>query len=175
MDIDKFSPRLAIAGSPASQPAAGTDPAPVHITFHIDPDRVADVLHKQASVIRSLGPDAHVRIEIRNDGTVTLSADHPTDIAEAQRRTMLLATEPLVGSVHDGTVVELIEFCGAMVELNPWHQGLLHLSKIPVSDRGSWTGFLEPGQRVKVTVIGKSVVGQLQLSMLDARPTEDAA
>lgn len=80
---------------------------------------------------------------------------------------------PLVGSVHEGTVLELIEFCGAVVELNPWHQGLLHLSKIPVSDQGSWTGFFEPGQRVKVTVIGKSVVGQLQLSMLDNTPTED--
>ena len=80
---------------------------------------------------------------------------------------------PLVGSVHEGTVLELIEFfCGAVVAISPWHQGLLHLSKIPVSDHGSWTGFLEPGQRVKVTVIGKSVVGQLQLSMLDNIPTE---
>jgi polyribonucleotide nucleotidyltransferase len=83
---------------------------------------------------------------------------------EAQRRILELTADVEVGKVYDGTVLRLLDF-GAIVQILPGRDGLLHISQIANERVNQVSDFLKEGQQVKVKVIEADEKGRVRLSM----------
>ena len=83
---------------------------------------------------------------------------------EAQRRIAEITAEVEVGKIYDGTVLRLLDF-GAIVQLLPGRDGLLHISQISQERVNAVSDHLKEGQVVKVKVIEADDKGRVRLSM----------
>jgi len=138
--------------------------APRMIRMKINPEKIRDVIGKGGSVIRALTEETGTQIDIEDDGTVIIASVDQEKGREAQRRIMELTAEVEVGKVYDGTVLRLLDF-GAIVQLLPGRDGLLHISQIANERVNQVSDFLKEGQQVKVKVIEADEKGRVRLSM----------
>jgi len=83
---------------------------------------------------------------------------------EAERRIRELTAEVEVGKVYDGVVLRLLDF-GAIVQVLPGRDGLLHISQIANERVNAVADYLKEGQAVKVKVIEADEKGRVRLSM----------
>jgi polyribonucleotide nucleotidyltransferase len=83
---------------------------------------------------------------------------------EAERRIRELTAEVEVGKIYDGTVLRLLDF-GAIVQILPGRDGLLHISQIAAERVNQVSDYLKEGQAVKVKVIEADEKGRVRLSM----------
>ena len=138
--------------------------APRLIKMKINPEKIRDVIGKGGAVIRALTEETGTQIDIEDDGTVIIaSVDHEKG-KEAQRRISELTAEVEVGKVYDGTVLRLLDF-GAIVQILPGKDGLLHISQIANERVNAVADYLKEGQPVKVKVIEADEKGRVRLSM----------
>ena len=138
--------------------------APRMIRMKINPEKIRDVIGKGGSVIRALTEETGTQIDIEDDGTVIIASVDQEKGREAQRRIMELTAEVEVGKVYDGTVLRLLDF-GAIVQILPGRDGLLHISQIANERVNQVSDFLKEGQQVKVKVIEADEKGRVRLSM----------
>jgi len=134
------------------------------IRMKINPEKIRDVIGKGGSVIRALTEETGTQIDIEDDGTVIIASVDQEKGREAQRRIMELTAEVEVGKVYDGTVLRLLDF-GAIVQILPGRDGLLHISQIANERVNQVSDFLKEGQQVKVKVIEADEKGRVRLSM----------
>jgi polyribonucleotide nucleotidyltransferase len=85
-----------------------------------------------------------------------------------------ITAELEVGKVYEGTVLRLLEF-GAIVQVLPGKDGLLHISQIANERVNAVTDYLKEGQSVKVKVIETDDKGRVRLSMKAAAEPTPAA
>ncbi len=138
--------------------------APRLIKMKINPEKIRDVIGKGGAVIRALTEETGTQIDIEDDGTIIIaSVDHEKG-KEAQRRISELTAEVEVGKVYDGTVLRLLDF-GAIVQILPGKDGLLHISQIANERVNAVADYLKEGQPVKVKVIEADEKGRVRLSM----------
>jgi polyribonucleotide nucleotidyltransferase len=130
----------------------------------INPEKISDVIGKGGAVIRALTEQTGTQIDIEDDGTVIIASVDQEKGKEAQRRIQELTAEVEVGKVYDGTVLRLLDF-GAIVQLLPGKDGLLHISQIANERVNAVTDYLKAGQAVKVTAIEADEKGRVRLSM----------
>ena len=147
--------------------------APRMIRMKINPEKIRDVIGKGGAVIRALTEETGTQIDIEDDGTVTIASVDQEKGREAQRRIQELTAEVEVGKVYDGTVLRLLDF-GAIVQILPGRDGLLHISQIANERVNQVSDFLKEGQQVKVKVIEADEKGRVRLSM-KALATDPAA
>ena len=83
---------------------------------------------------------------------------------EAERRIRELTAEVEVGKVYEGPVVKILDF-GALINLLPGKDGLLHISQIAHERVEKVTDYLKEGQVVKVKVLETDEKGRIKLSM----------
>jgi polyribonucleotide nucleotidyltransferase len=138
--------------------------APRMIRMKINPEKIRDVIGKGGSVIRALTEETGTQIDIEDDGTVIIASVDQEKGREAQRRIMELTAEVEVGKVYDGTVLRLLDF-GAIVQILPGRDGLLHISQIANERVNQVSDFLKEGQQIKVKVIEADEKGRVRLSM----------
>ena len=138
--------------------------APRLIKMKINPEKIRDVIGKGGAVIRALTEETGTQIDIEDDGTVIIASVDQEKGKEAQRRIQELTAEVEVGKVYDGTVLRLLDF-GAIVQLLPGKDGLLHISQIANERVNAVTDYLKEGQAVKVKVIEADEKGRVRLSM----------
>ena len=138
--------------------------APRMIRIKINPEKIRDVIGKGGAVIRALTEETGTQIDIEDDGTVTIASVDQERGREAQRRIQELTAEVEVGKVYDGTVLRLLDF-GAIVQLLPGRDGLLHISQIANERVNQVSDYLKEGQAVKVKVIEADEKGRVRLSM----------
>ena len=150
--------------------------APRMIRIKINPEKIRDVIGKGGAVIRALTEETGTQIDIEDDGTVTIASVDQERGREAQRRILELTAEVEVGKVYDGTVLRLLDF-GAIVQLLPGRDGLLHISQIANERVNQVSDYLKEGQAVKVKVIEADEKGRVRLSMkaVAAEPAAPAA
>ena len=101
-----------------------------------NPDKIRDVIGKGGAVIRALTEETGTQINIEDDGTVTIASVDEAAGAEARRRVEELAATVEVGKVYEGKVQRLLDF-GAIVQVLPGRDGLLHISQIAHERRQS--------------------------------------
>jgi len=82
----------------------------------------------------------------------------------AKKRIEDITADVEVGRVYDGTVLKLLDF-GAIVQLLPGKDGLLHISQISQERVNNVSDYLKEGQRVKVKVLEADEKGRVRLSM----------
>ena len=150
--------------------------APRLFTMKINPDKIRDVIGKGGSVIRALTEETGTQINIDEDGTITIASTDPAKAEEAKRRIQQITAEVEIGKVYEGPVVKILDF-GALINLLPGKDGLLHISQIAHERVERVTDYLSEGQIVKVKVLETDEKGRVKLSMkaLLDRPSQDRA
>jgi polyribonucleotide nucleotidyltransferase len=138
--------------------------APRMITLKINPEKIRDVIGKGGSVIRAMQEETGTVIEIEDDGSVTISSVSSEGAQEAKRRIEEITAEVEVGKVYEGTVQRLLDF-GAIVNILPGRDGLLHISQIANERVNNVSDYVKEGQVVRVKVLDTDERGKIRLSM----------
>ena len=149
--------------------------APRLFTMKINPEKIRDVIGKGGAVIRALTEETGTQINIDEDGTITIASSDPAKAEEAKRRIEQITAEVEIGKVYEGPVVKILDF-GALINLLPGKDGLLHISQIAHERVEKVTDYLSEGQIVKVKVMETDEKGRIKLSMkaLLERPAQVA-
>ena len=125
--------------------------APRMITFKINPEKIRDVIGKGGAVIRALTEETGCTIDIKDDGTVTIASVNADACDAARKRIEDITAEVEVGRIYEGPVLRLLDF-GAIVQLLPGKDGLLHISQIAKERVNAVADYLKEGQIVRVKV-----------------------
>ncbi|MGE4336352.1 MAG: polyribonucleotide nucleotidyltransferase [Pigmentiphaga sp.] len=138
--------------------------APRMLTMKINPEKIRDVIGKGGATIRSLTEETGTQIDISDDGTIVISSADLDRARDAERRIADLTADVEVGQQYDGTVLRLLDF-GAIVQVLPGRDGLLHISEIANYRIANINDVLKVGQQVRVKVIEADDKGRLRLSI----------
>src|SRR6185295_12986411 len=103
--------------------------APRMMTFKINPEKIRDVIGKGGAVIRAITEETGTTIDIQDDGMVTIASVNADACNAAKKRIEEITAEVEVGRIYEGTVLRLLDF-GAIVQVLPGKDGLLHISQI---------------------------------------------
>ena len=152
-----------------------SDFAPKLYTMKINPEKIRDVIGKGGAVIRALTEETGCQINIEEDGTITIASTEGAKADEAKRRIQEITAEVEIGKIYEGPITKILDF-GALVNLLPGKDGLLHISQISHERIGKVTDVLAEGQIVRVKVLETDEKGRVKLSMkaLTERPAADA-
>lgn len=154
-----------------------SDFAPRLITVKINPEKIRDVIGKGGAVIRALTEETGTQIDISDEGVVTIASVDAAAGQEAKRRIEELTAEVEVGKIYEGTVLKLLDF-GAIVQIMPGKDGLLHISQIANERVNAVADYLKEGQQVRVKVLETDDRGRFKLSMkaaIEAAPAAEVA
>ena len=151
-----------------------SDFAPRLITIKINPEKIRDVIGKGGAVIRALTEETGTQIDISDEGVVTIASVDAAAGQEAKRRIEELTASVEVGKTYEGTVLKLLDF-GAIVQVMPGKDGLLHISQIANERVNAVADYLKEGQLVRVKVLETDDRGRLKLSMKAAEGNEAPA
>jgi polyribonucleotide nucleotidyltransferase len=138
--------------------------APRLYTMKINPEKIRDVIGKGGATIRALTEETGTQIDIAEDGTITIASTDGAKAEEAKRRIAEITAEVEVGKVYEGPITKILDF-GALVNLLPGKDGLLHISQIAHERVEKVTDYLKEGQIVKVKVLETDEKGRVKLSM----------
>ena len=137
--------------------------APRILQIKIDPDKIGTVIGPGGKVIKKMQEETEARIEIEDDGTVTISSVALEGAEEAKRRIERMTEEVQVNRIYEGKVVSLKDF-GAFVEVLPGQDGLLHISEMSDEYVERVDDVVRVGDEVKVKVIEIDGQGRVRLS-----------
>ena len=160
--------RLHILGEMANAMTAPraelSDFAPRLITIKIHPDKIREVIGKGGSVIQAITKETGTQIDIQDDGTITIASNDSAKADEAKRRIAEITAEVEIGKVYEGAITKILDF-GALVNLMPGKDGLLHISQIAHERVERVADYLQEGQIIKVKVLETDEKGRVKLSM----------
>jgi polyribonucleotide nucleotidyltransferase len=138
--------------------------APRIIAMKINPEKIRDVIGKGGAVIRALTEETGTQIDIQEDGSVKIACTSIEAGELAKKRIEEITAEVEVGKVYEGPVIKLLDF-GAIVNVLPGRDGLLHISQIAHERVNAIGDHLKEGQIVKVKILEADEKGRLRLSM----------
>ncbi|MBS1174727.1 MAG: pnp [Burkholderiaceae bacterium] len=151
--------------------------APRLYTMKINADKIRDVIGKGGATIRQLTEETGTTIDIQEDGTITIASNDAEKAADAQRRISELTAEIEVGKVYENCqVLKILDF-GAIVQVFPGKDGLLHISQIAHERVNQVSDYLKEGQLITVKATETDDRGRVKLSMkaLLERPAREAS
>jgi polyribonucleotide nucleotidyltransferase len=128
--------------------------APRIIKIKINPDKIRDVIGPGGKVIRALVEETGAKIDVEDDGTVSIATADGAAAEAAVARIRGLTAEAEIGQTYVGTVSRIVDF-GAFVEIFPGTDGLLHISEIADRRIRDVRDELKEGQQILVKCIGK--------------------
>ena len=140
--------------------------APKIIQIQIDPQKIGDVVGQRGKTINEIIERTGVKIDITDDGAVSICGVEAKAMEEARRMVEIIATDFEAGQIFTGKVVSIKEF-GAFVEFAPGKEGMVHISKICRERINRVEDVLTLGDRVKVICMGKDKMGRMSFSMKD--------
>ncbi|OGA99636.1 MAG: polyribonucleotide nucleotidyltransferase [Burkholderiales bacterium RIFCSPHIGHO2_12_FULL_61_11] len=141
-----------------------SDFAPRLYVMKINPEKIRDVIGKGGAVIRALTEETGTQINIEEDGTITIASNDSAKADEAKRRIAEITAEVEIGKIYEGAITKILDF-GALVNLLPGKDGLLHISQIAHERVERVSDYLTEGQIVKVRVLETDEKGRVKLSM----------
>ncbi|HEV2800628.1 MAG TPA: polyribonucleotide nucleotidyltransferase [Pyrinomonadaceae bacterium] len=128
--------------------------APRIIQIKINPDKIRDVIGPGGKIIRSIVEETGAKIDVEDDGTVSIATADQEAAQAAVDRIRGLTAEAEIGATYVGTVSRIVDF-GAFVEIFPGTDGLLHISEIANHRVRDVRDELKEGQQIMVKCIGK--------------------
>ena len=140
--------------------------APKIIQIQIDPQKIGDVVGQRGKTINTIIERTGVKIDITDDGAVSICGVEPKSMEEAKRMVEIIATDFEAGQIFTGRVVSIKEF-GAFVEFAPGKEGMVHISKICRERINRVEDVLTLGDKVKVICLGKDKMGRMSFSIKD--------
>ncbi|MBQ9886507.1 MAG: polyribonucleotide nucleotidyltransferase [Lachnospiraceae bacterium] len=140
--------------------------APKISQLTIDPSKIGDVVGKQGKVINKIIDETGVKIDINDDGFVSVCGTDQDMIDKAVDIIKRIVTDIEEGMVLTGTVVRIMNF-GAFVELAPNKDGMIHISKLSKKRVAKVEDVVNIGDEVTVKVIEIDKQGRINLSIKD--------
>ena len=138
--------------------------APKIETITIDPAKIGDVVGKQGKVINKIIEETGVKIDISDDGIVSVCGTDAEMIRKAIQIIESIVTDIEPGVIMTGTVVRIMNF-GAFVQLAPNKDGMIHISKLSDKRVAKVEDVVNIGDEVTVKVIEVDKMGRINLSM----------
>ena len=138
--------------------------APRMIKMKINPEKIRDVIGKGGAVIRALTEETGTTIDIDDAGNITIACVSGDAGNLAKKRIEDIVADVEVGKIYEGPVVKLLDF-GALVNVLPGKDGLLHISQIAHERVANVADHLKEGQIVRVKVLEVDDKGRMKLSM----------
>lgn len=141
--------------------------APKIISFEISPDKIGDVIGKGGKVINKIIDETGVKIDITEEGKVMIAS---TDLALAElakNKVLAITEEPEIGFQYQCYVTRVLDF-GAIVEIAPGKEGMIHISKLAPERVKKVTDVVNVGDEVIVEVIKiDSEKGRIDLKLVN--------
>ena len=134
----------------------------------IDPSKIGDVVGQKGKTINEIIDRTGVKIDITDDGAVSVCGTDKEMIAKAINMIKIITTDFEQGQILEGTVVSIKEF-GAFIEFAPGKEGMVHISKIAKERINRVEDVLTLGDKVKVVCLGKDKMGRISFSMKDVK------
>lgn len=144
--------------------------APRILTIRIPTDKIRDVIGKGGVTIRALTEETGTVIDISDDGEVKVAAADLAACENAIRRIESITADVEVGKIYEGPVTKLMDF-GALVNILPGKQGLVHISQIANERIANVSDKLSEGMIVRVKVLEVDRQGRIRLSMKEVEVT----
>lgn len=138
--------------------------APCIYTFKIDKEKIRDVIGPGGKVIREICEVTTAKIDISDDGTVSVSAVGKEKLDLAISKIKAIIFEPEIGHIFNGTVVKILE-AGAFINYSPNRDGFVHISEISKERIESVSSVLKHGEVVRVKLIGFDNKGKAKLTI----------
>ena len=140
--------------------------APKIIQMQIDPQKIGDVVGQRGKTINAIIEQTGVKIDITDDGAVSICGTDAKGMEEAQKMIHIIVTDFEAGQVLEGKVVSIKDF-GAFLEFAPGKEGMVHISKLSKERVNRVEDVLTLGDVVKVVCLGKDKMGRISFSMKD--------
>jgi polyribonucleotide nucleotidyltransferase len=141
--------------------------APKIVTIKINPDKIRDIIGPGGKTIRSITESCGVKMEVQDDGTVSIASNDNQKVQSAIAIIESLTQEATIGKIYRGVVKRLVDF-GAFVEILPGTDGLVHVSQISDSRVNNVRDVLSEGDEVWVKCLEIDRQGKIRLSMKEA-------
>jgi polyribonucleotide nucleotidyltransferase len=159
---------LSIMNKTISVPAAEiSEYAPKILTVKIDVDKIGAIIGPGGKNIKALCEQYGVKINVDDDGSVTIFGANQKASMEAKAAVLGIAQDPEVGIVYQGTVKRVMDF-GAFVEILPGKEGLVHISRLSRTRINAASDVVKEGQVIPVRLLEVDKLGRLNLSYIDA-------
>ena len=140
--------------------------APNIISLKICHRKIKDIIGKGGSTIRSLTEKTGIQIDIYDNGNIILLGSNKFKTEYAKKMIMNLTTEIKIGNIYEGCVLKILDF-GAIVQILPGKDGLLHISEISKEKINNINYVLKLGEVIKFKVISSDDKGRFRLSTKD--------
>ena len=137
--------------------------APIIMTISIKPEKVRFLIGPGGKTIRSISLTTSCRIDVDDEGNVTIAAADKTSGQLAEDMIKNIVQDVEVGKIYHGKVVKIMDF-GAFVELFPGTDGLVHISQLANERVNKVTDVLHEGDEIDVKVLEVDDSGRIRLS-----------
>ena len=138
--------------------------APTISTLQVNKDKIREVIGKGGAVIREITEKTGAKIEINDEGLVSIAAINEESSKAAIDWINSIVEEPEIGKIYEGKVVKLMDF-GAFVNFMGARDGLVHISQLKNERVEKVSDVVNEGEIVKVKVLGIDSKGKVKLSM----------
>lgn len=145
--------------------------APRITSFHINPEKIREVIGTGGKVINEIIAACDVQIDIDDDGLVMVCGTNAENAERAVKWIKDIVREFAVGEIFDGKVVRLLDF-GAFVELVSGRDGMVHVSKLAPYRVGKPSDFINIGDIVRVKIDEIDEQGRVNLTMVGLAENE---
>jgi polyribonucleotide nucleotidyltransferase len=142
--------------------------APKIIQIQIDPQKIGEVVGQRGKTINAIIEQTGVKIDITDDGAVSVCGTDLEKMNEAIRLINIIVTDFEAGQVLEGKVVSIKEF-GAFLEFAPGKEAMVHISKIAKERIDRVEDVLTLGDKVKAVCLGKDKMGRVSFSIKDVK------
>jgi len=141
--------------------------APRIITIKVKPEKIREIIGPGGKVIRGIIEATGVKMDVEDDGTVTIASSDEEASKKAIEMVQKIAAEAEVGKIYKGTVRKIVDF-GAFVEIFPGTDGLVHISQLAPERVRRVQDVLKEGDEVMVKVLEIDRQGKIRLSRKEA-------
>lgn len=140
--------------------------APKIISFNIDPDKIREVIGSGGKVINQIIDETGVKIDIDDDGRVSVAATDMAMIEKAKSIILTIATDLELNCEYEGKVVRITPF-GAFVEVAPGKDGMVHISKLSKEHVEKVEDVVNIGDKVLVKTIKIDERGRVDMKLIE--------
>jgi len=158
-----------------AQPRTQLSPyAPRLVSIKIDPDMIGLVIGPSGRTIKGITEQTGAKIDIEDDGTVTISALQSENAEQARQMIFNMTRKLNEGDVYLGKVTRIIQI-GAFVEILPGKEGMIHISQLSETRVSRVEDEVAVGDEILVKVREIDNKGRLNLTRLGIHPDEATA
>src|SRR4026209_2360614 len=148
--------------------------APRIFTMKVKQDKIREIIGPGGKTIRGIIADCGVKINVDDSGTVTIASVDGASAEKAKEMISRITEEVEIGKIYMGTVRKIMSF-GALVEVLPGTDGLVHISQLAHHRVQAVSDEVKEGDQILVKVLEVDRQGKIRLSRKEAMPAPTGA